>query len=369
MSLFSDPTTHCVGLDLSDHVFRLIEIQRGPFYRRTLQLHRYEEERLPDGIMTRGAFKDEDAIVKHLRNLIRKAYGRLGARGAVVSLPETRTFIKVISVKMPERPEDLEREVLAEAELHIPTALADLYVDWQPSEDIRKIPAGKPVTITIGAAPRTIVDAYSRVLEAAGIVPAAFEIEAQAIVRSVIRANDQATKDRAVGIIDFGATRSSFIVFDRGTIQFTVSIPLSGDEVTRRIGEKLDVSIDEAERTKRQCGVDAHKCGTMLWDITHPFLQEMTDRILDAVNFYRNHFSGGRALDQIIISGGGANMARIDELLSDLTKTEVVKADPWVNIDPDRCPLPREIILSSITAVGLALRPILEDGGRRTKKP
>jgi len=33
-------------------------------------------------------------------------------------------------------------------------------------------------------------------------------------VRSVIKAKDAAAEDRAVGIIDFGATRSSFIVYD-----------------------------------------------------------------------------------------------------------------------------------------------------------
>jgi type IV pilus assembly protein PilM len=369
MALFADPTINSIGLDLSDHVFRLIEIRRGPFYRRTLQLHRYAEERLPDGLVTRGEFKDPDVIVEHLKNLLKKAYGHHASRGAIVSLPETRTFIKVISVKMPENPADLGKAVLAEAELHIPTALSDLYIDWQASEDVHKTPAGRTVTVTIGAAPKTIVDSYSRVLEAAGLVPVAFEIEAQAIVRSIIKADDPAARDRAVGIIDFGATRSSFIVFDRGTIQFTVSIPLSGDEVTRRIAETLSVSVDEAERTKRECGVDAHKCGTALWNIAHPFLQEMTDRILDAVNFYRDHFAGGRPLDQIIISGGGANMARIDELLSDLTKTEVVKADPWINIDPDRCPLPREIILSSTTAVGLALRPVVENADWKAPKP
>jgi type IV pilus assembly protein PilM len=368
MTLFSDPTTHAVGLDLSDHVLRLIEIRRGPFYRPTLQLHRYAEERLPDGLVQRGEFKDTDLIIQHLKSLLKKAYGRHASRGAVVSLPETRTFIKVISVKMPDRVEDLDKAVLTEAERHIPTALSDLYIDWQPSEDVSLIPAGHSVTVTIGAAPKIIVDGYTRVLEAAGIIPVAFEIEAEAIVRSIIKANDPAAADRAIGIIDFGATRSSFIVFDRGTIQFTVSIPLSGDEVTRRISETLGVSLEEAERAKRQCGVDAHKCGTALWDIAHPFLQEMTDRILDAVNFYRDHFAGGRPLGQIIISGGGANMARIDELLSDLTKTEVVKADPWINVDPDRCPLPREIILSSTTAVGLALRPVVENAARKAQK-
>ena len=368
MLFFPDPTTRSVGLDLSDHVFRLIEIERGPFYHRSLQLRRYAEERLPDGLVVRGEFKRPDEVVVHLKNLIKKAYGHHIGHGAVVSLPETRTFIKVITVTMPEKADDLGKAVLMEAELHIPTALSDLYVDWQVQGDVKKIAPGRTVTVTIGAAPKIIVDAYSQALEAAGIVPVAFEIEAQAIVRSVINTRNPETTGQAIGIIDFGATRSSFIVYDHDTIQFTVSIPQSGDEATRLIASALDVSLEEAERTKRQCGVDAHMCGNELWKTMHPFLQSMTDRILDAVSFYRDHFAGGRMLDQLVISGGGANMNRIDELLSELTKVSVIKADPWINIDPDRCPLPREIILSSTTAVGLALRHVFE-GAAKPKAP
>ncbi|MEK7546236.1 MAG: type IV pilus assembly protein PilM [Patescibacteria group bacterium] len=356
MIFFPDPTTSAIGLDISEHVFRLVEIRRGPFYRRRLQLHRYSEERVQDGVVVAGEFKDPAAVTKHLRNLLKKAYKRQVTRGVVASLPETRTFIKVISVKKPEKPEAIAAAILAEAELHIPTPINDLYLDWQHMVNPDDVPVGKPMEVTIAAAPKQIVDSYSSALEGAGLIPVAFEIEAQAIVRSVI--TDKISADKTIGIVDFGATRSSFIVYDKGTIQFTVSIPLSGDVVTRRIAESLAIDVPEAELTKRQCGVDAHKCGTRLWNIMEPFLSEMADRILDAVNFYRDHFPGGRQLDEIILCGGGANMARMDELLSDLTKTPVHKADPWVNIDPGHSPLPPEIILSSTTAVGLALRQV-----------
>lgn len=361
MIFFQDPTSRAVGLDISEHVFRLVEIRRGPFYRRNFHLHRYAEERLPDGVVVAGEFKKPDEVVMHLKNLLKKAYGRAAGRGVVVSLPETRTFIKVISVKKPEKNEALPAEILSEAELHIPMPMSDLYLDWQPAEDPGSVGVGKPMSVTIAAAPKKLIDNYSVVLEAAGLVPVAFEIEAQAIVRCVIPLKNDAK--RATGIVDFGATRSSFIIYDRGTIQFTVGIPLSGDVVTARISDALKVELAEAERTKRQCGVDAHKCGTELWAIMEPFLSEMAARILDAVAFYRDHFPEGRGLDEIVLCGGGANMARIDELLSDLTKTPVRRADPWVNIEPGRSPLPTEIILSSTTAVGLALP--LQAAGRR----
>ncbi len=354
MIFFPDPTLRTVGLDISEHVFRLVEIGRGPFYRRNLRLRRYSEERLPDGVVVAGEFRKPEAVTAHLRSLLKKAYGRRGAgRGAVVSLPETRTFIKVISVKKPEKPGELASEVLSEAELHIPMPMNDLYLDWQPVTDPKSTPVGKPMDVTIAAAPKKIVDDYSAALEAVGLIPVAFEIEAQAIVRCAIPPGDE--QERAVGIVDFGATRSSFIVYDRGTIRFTVSIPLSGDVITARIAEALGVTNGEAERTKRECGVDAHRCGTRLWKIMEPFLSEMAARILDAMAFYRDHFPGGRSLDEIVLCGGGANMARIDELLSSLTKTPVRRADPWVNVDLGRSPLPPEIILSSTTAIGLAL--------------
>lgn len=354
MLFFSDPTAQTVGLDISEHVFRLIEIRRNPFLRRGLRLHCYAEERIPDGLIVAGEFKKPDQIVKHLQSLMKKAFGRMTMRGAIVSLPETRTFIKVISVTKPASDRDIGKEVMAEAELHIPMPISDLYLDWQAMPGVAKLPVGKPMTVTIAAAPKSIVDSYSTVLEATGFVPVAYEIEAQAIVRSVIPAAEDGLK--AFGIIDFGATRSSFIVYDKGTIQFTVSVPLSGDVVTRRISEALEVGLPEAERTKRQCGVDANKCGTTLWSIMEPFLREMSAHVLDAVSFYRDHFPDGRMLDEIILCGGGANMERLDELLADLTKIPVRKANPWINIDATRTPLPLEIILSSTTTIGLALR-------------
>ncbi len=357
MILFPDPTNNAVGLDVSDRVFRLVEIRPGPFYRRSLQLHRYSEERLGDGVVVAGEFKKPDEAIARLKALLKKAYGRHVVRGAIVSLPETRTFIKVISVKKPEKPEDIPRAIIAEAELHIPTPINDLYLDWQHLENPAAVAVGKPMNVTIGAAPKQVVDGYSTILEAAGLIPVAFEIEAQAIMRSVIPYGDDGT--RARGIVDFGATRSSLIVYDKGTIQFTVSIPLSGDVVTQRIAETLKVDAAEAERTKRQCGVDVHKCGTHLWKIMEPFMTEMADRVLDAVEFYRDHFPNGRQLDEILLTGGGSNMARMDELLTELIKTPVRKADPWVNIDAGRSPLPREIMLSSSTVIGLALRQVL----------
>ncbi|WKZ29563.1 MAG: type IV pilus assembly protein PilM [Patescibacteria group bacterium] len=365
MIFFPDPTTRTVGLVINEHVFRLMEVRRGPFYHRKLRLQRYAETRIPDGIVVAGVFKKPDEAAARLKSLLKKAFGRMKTCGVVVSLPETRTFIKVINVTKPATLEEVPAAVSAEASLHIPVPIQDLYLDWQPVGDAKAVPVGKPMSVAIAAAPKEIVDSYAATLEMAGLIPVAFEIEAQSIVRCVIPIHDDPAK--SYGIIDFGATRSSFIVYDHGTIQFTVSIPLSGDMLTERIGAALNVSPEEAERTKRQCGVDAHKCGTQIWEIMQPFLAEISERIQNAMEFYRDHFTNGRALDELLLCGGGANMARMDELLTELLKINVRKADPQVNLDAKHSNLPVEVMLSSTTAVGLALRQPLSKGKSQKK--
>lgn len=365
MIFFPDPLTSTVGLDLNEHVFRLIEVRPGPFYRRKLRVHRYAEERIPSGIISNGEIKDQAEMIARLKSLMKKAYGRSKTCGAVVSLPETRTFIKVITLTKPAKIEDMPAAISAEATLHIPIPIDELYLDWQPVDDVRSVAVGKPISVTIAAAPKTVVDNYATTLEAAGLIPVAFEIEAQAIVRSIRPVKN--TEDAAYGIVDFGATRSSFIVFDRGTIQFTVSIPLSGDSITQKISESLEVSFPEAEKTKRQCGVDVHKCGPTLWGIVEPFMTEMAKRIADASDFYRDHFPNGRALSGIILSGGGSNMSRLDELLSELVHIPVSRANSLTNLDSKHAPVPYEVMLSSATAVGLALRYPLSKGRSQKK--
>ena len=69
-----------------------------------------------------------------------------------------------------------------------------------------------------------------------------------------------------------------------------------------------------------------------------------------------------------MLCGGGANMERMDELLSELTKVTVRRADPWANVEAGAFPLPPEIILSSTTAIGLALRQKIDKRAVK-KKP
>lgn len=59
----------------------------------------------------------------------------------------------------------------------------------------------------------------------------------------------------SVMIVDIGAGNTEIGVFQGGTFEYTNTIPLGGDNITRDIQMVLEISLDEAERLKRQYGL------------------------------------------------------------------------------------------------------------------
>lgn len=59
----------------------------------------------------------------------------------------------------------------------------------------------------------------------------------------------------SVMIVDIGAGNTEIGVFQGGTFEYTNTIPLGGDNITKDIQMVLEISLDEAERLKRQYGL------------------------------------------------------------------------------------------------------------------
>lgn len=90
--------------------------------------------------------------------------------------------------------------------------------------------------------------------------------------------------------------------------------------------------------------------------ILHQVMDDLMQRIREAITFYREHFPANRPIKDILLCGGGANFKYIDQYLSDKLKLTVKRASPWRNAEPMSCPLKPNELISFATAVGLALR-------------
>jgi type IV pilus assembly protein PilM len=349
-----EPKQEYLGLDISDLSLKAAQFKHNVKNQPTLVgLGRIE---LATGIFEEGELKQPEILINSIVNLLNKPQiGKFTTTYVNASLPETKTFIKMIDVP-PMSYEEIPEAIKWEAEHHIPIPIEETYWDWQqigkPSKANSRLP------ILLGVAPKNIVESYAQALKGARLIPTAFEIEAESICRSLLPLDTSTIRD-AIIIIDIGATRTSLIVFDNNTIQFTVSLPISGLKITQTISNKLSLSEMQAEKAKVLCGLDPKKCHGAMAEILHSVMDELIHRINEAIIFYQEHFSGGHKINQIILCGGGSNFKSIDQYLNERLELTVRRGDPWNNIDSNHSPLKPNELAAYTTAIGLALRNFL----------
>ncbi|OGY45454.1 MAG: hypothetical protein A2744_02085 [Candidatus Buchananbacteria bacterium RIFCSPHIGHO2_01_FULL_44_11] len=333
------------GLDLGDQALRLVQLKKQG---KNTILKSYNEVKVPDDVIVDGVIKKEDQLVSLINQLIATVQGeKIKTRNIIACLPETKTFIKVTDIVSGDA-EQLPELIKEEVKNHMPLDPEEIYFDWQI---IGSTP--KTTKLLIGAAPKEIVDSYFATLEKSGLTPLALEVEAASITRSLLKENDQSAKI----IIDFGAVRTGLIVYDQGTIQFTVSLPISGNKITQTIAKTLNLDLTKAEKAKVVCGLDPEKCEGALLKILLSAIEELIGQIKSTAMFYKTNFAGSNAITEIVLCGGGANFAGIDRVLSEKLGLPVKISNPLNNIKTtNKIAIPKEKILSYTTAIGLALR-------------
>lgn len=381
-----NPLSNAFGLDVGDRAFKLVQFTKRRHSKTPYKLTAWSDIEVPEGVMERGEIKDMDQAVALIEKLVKGTSGRLRGRAAVACLPEAKTFIKVMEVPADMTPDEVRQLVTSEIEINIPLPPDEIYFDWQieeeqpekpkekPPEEIPKaeqppadatepeppVPAGPEVKkmkrVLVGAAPKNLVDSYTLMLERASLAPIALDIEAMAIARAIVPEEERISGE-AIGILDIGATRSSLVIYDNGSVQMSISIPISGIEITKIISDSLSVPMEDAELLKRECGLDANRCEDKMWKILLPLIDDMTAKIRNALRFYKIGFPLGKKIERLYLCGGGAQFREIDTVLSRKLTIKVRRGDGLINV-ASNLPrgFPKDNTLPYTTAIGLGLR-------------
>lgn len=355
------------GIDFSDLSIKVASLKKkGRFFK----LESWGETSIDPGIIVEGEIKKEDKAIEAVKKALKSVKGKkIKDNKVVVSLPEKKAFLVVI--KMPKMSkEELKTAVYFEAENYIPFKIEDVYLDFEiiPSESGY---SGENTNVLVAAIPKKIVDSYVSCAKKAGLCSAALEIESQAISRAVIKNN---ISPSPVLIVDFGKSRTSFIIYSGYSIIFTSSVPLSSAMLSQAISRDLKISLEEAEKTKIDCGLlksakskkkPEENCQKS-FEAMVPLLTDLSEQMKKAIYYYEGHESNGRSLncprtiEKILLSGRGSNLKGLTDFLEVNFKIPIELANPWANIlsaplkeIPD---LSFKDSLGYTTVLGLALR-------------
>lgn len=371
MNIFSQNSNNAFGLDISNLTLKLCEIQTKGTNSKLQALSRAD---LPKGIIEGGDILKPDEFVKILKNMINEPlYGKVLSRDVVASLPEEKTFIKLI--ELGRNPNSLKEIISAEIEKNIPIPITDMYFDWQVITD-----AADKKVILIGAAPKRFVDKYVETITLAGLSVRALEMESIATCRALLKEQPAQTapNNETYILVDIGGQGTNIIAFSQGVILFSVTTPISSDKVTEKIAETLKIDLEQAEKAKIMCGLNADKAEGIIKDIVTELTDQLIRKIVEIVRFESHHFANFGKVTKIILTGGGANIEHLDQLTSAATGLPVILGDVFTNLSNQASEWPNILKKSNdlikfsqaetnnanngssnyATAIGLALREI-----------
>ena len=343
-----------LGIDISDRSVKIAEISGDRDDAKQLRTVCWSP--IPAGLIRRGVVQDVSAVTKALQVALTKCSpGSVKSDTLVASIPESQSFVRVLDVPtMADK--EMSEAVQWAVKQHIPFDLERVYLDWQP---LPKAAIGGRKQVLVGAAQRDVIDPLLQVFDGLDLEVLAFELEAQAIVRSLLPVQSQDI--RGVLILDIGAVSTNIIYFDEGVMRFTTSVQSGGDNLTKKLSAALNLDPQIATEKKMVVGVSDEVNEPGIAAALHDSALELMRQVGTTVNEMTAQIGADHPVRAILLSGGTANLPGILQVVSEVfPNIPVQMGNPWTNIllegGREKAPLSPADASHFVTAFGLALR-------------
>jgi len=339
-----------IGIDISDSSIEVLRLNKKR------EIIEHARITLTEGIIENGKIMDKEKLVYSLREVLKKAGAENVASSskkvkAIMSLPESKVFVRNFELPLDLTGEELTREIISEIGKIVPTGLDSVYWDYV------LVPTKKSHHILFVAAPKDLTDEYVEVADLAGLEVVVIDVEASSLGRSLLKplflkANSM--------VVDIGARTSDISIFGRdGLLHLSVSVPVAGNQLTQAIMDKLGKSREEAEELKRTFGFEEEKDKHHISTVLRDSFEEVLEKIKKVIKYYQNNVSG--KVEEIILAGGSSSLPWLDEYLEKSLGVKVKIGNPIEKLKNGQVLNSKEkqaVLFSNV--IGLALRGLDE---------
>lgn len=360
MALFAKKNTEkrYLGVDMSADSIKIVEL-KNTNGKPELVTYGYVQTK-PD--MVKGAFIDNTNATALL---LREVYEKAGcsATEVLAALPISTTFTSILKIQKISK-KDLKntpkiKSVLAkEIEKILPAPLSEMQFDYTLiNEDdykaLKDEDEALDVKFLITAASNAVVKKYSDIFKQTGFKLLNLDIEPFALVRSLV-GNDRSL----LMVVDIGEHTTSLSLINNGIPVFNRSVDIGGSMITKKLAEVMNIQGADAEQYKLDLPIlmqqqNLTELPKPIEIIIAPIIQEIKYLIAT----YYEQVSKEKELDRIILTGGSAGIAHLDDYFVKSLNLRTYMGDPWARVI---YPMDLQNVLKEIgprfaAAVGLAM--------------
>ena len=348
------PKRQLVGLDIGSSGIKLVQLKenRGRYI-----LQKFGFKPLEPEVIVDGTVMDEGRVVTAIRELFDEL--NVKVKQVAVSISGHAVIIKKIS--LPPMPDDeLEGQVKLAAEQYIPFDINEVNIDFHVLPAAEGEASEGEMSVILVAAKKDKINELTELVKGAGLMPMVMDVDAFAI-ENMHAINYPMSQDETTALVNVGASVMNINIVSKGTSLFTRDIPIGGNRYTESMQRELGLSYEDAEALKKGGKASGSNQAAAAQGVIESVNAEVASEIARTIDYFKSTVTEGE-VQQVLLCGGGAQIAGLVKQLRDRMQAVVEVANPFAEVDTsgsdfDQAALADLAPMASVS-VGLALRSV-----------
>ena len=338
-----------LGIDIGSTSVKIVELSRSG---RTTTVQNAGGFPIPSKTIVEGKIADIPTLAQTLRKAV--ALMRTKAKHVALAVPGSAVITRVLDMPGDLTEDELETQLLMEAEQYIPYSLEEVAVDFTIIAEGEE--GTEQVKVLLAACRKEGIDALTEMVEQADLESKIVDVEPFCLERVYPLLADQLEEDNdgLIAVVDCGATNLRINVLDRGSTVYSREEAFGTKQLSEEIQRRYGLSWEEAGESKRKGGrPEEYQAGVL-----QPFVDSLIQHISRSLQFFYSS-SNYSEVDQLLLAGGVSAIqglvtqvedalglpTEVANLLAGMEASSSINASALANDGP-----------AMMLAVGLALR-------------
>lgn len=339
-----------IGLDIGTSSIKLAEME---FKGKNAQLLSFGFAPTPPNSVSGGEIIDIASVGLSIQSLVNEVKSK--RKTVATAMWGTAVIVKKITI--PKMDKKLIRDQIRfEAEQYIPFDINNISLAHHIIADTT---SPDTMDVLLIAAQNELVTQYTQVIEVGGLSCSILDVSGFALANA-FELNYGKISGKSVGILNFGASITNFVVIQNGEVIFCRDIPVGGANYTNEIHKTMGVTVAEAEALKLSA-VSRREVPDEVHSVISATNEAVTEEIRSSLDFL-SATSNGLVLNNCFYTGGSSVTSGLVDTVSRVTGVSMEVFNPFLRVKANPKKFTTEYLdqISSFAGVvtGLALREV-----------
>lgn len=339
-----------LGLDIGTSSIKIAELDVS---RRGATLNSFGIASTPANSVAAGEITDVASVGIAVQGLFSEIQTR--RKNVSTGMWGTAVIVKKITIPKMDR-KLIQDQIRFEAEQYIPfdinnISLAHHVLSSSASDDT--------IDLLLIAAQNELVFQYTAVVESAGMKCSVLDVGGFALANCFEVNYGRFSRD-VIGIFNFGASITNFVVIHNGDVVFCRDIPVGGQIYTNEIHKSLGISPQEAEALKLSA-VSRREVPNEVHSIISSTNEMVTEEVRNSLDFL-SATTNGLTLTRCFFTGGSSATTGLIENVSRVTGITFEPFNPFAKIKGNPKKFSRDYLNQishfAAIAIGLGIRQV-----------